>query len=171
MAKITQAASSFKSTKKAGGATTAAKKAAASLGGSTANSKAAAAASTNSKRAKKEVAPSSDGPEITVIDGVERRKLKVKNPKYTKHYNDIVADSLEGMDLLHADDQSKVDVILKLFDLTPEYGPAVGMTRLERWQRASNWGLDPPAEVYDILTTVEGESQAKYRESLFDGQL
>jgi hypothetical protein len=34
------------------------------------------------------------------------------------------------------------------------YGPAAGMTRLERWKRASNWGLDPPAEVgFDIVLT------------------
>lgn len=110
---------------------------------------------------------------------------------------------------VHCEDQSKVETILKMFDLSAEcvphvsvsrkradvpdhptlsrYGPAVGMTRLDRWKRAAAWGLEPPEEVclstscnltdpdatslqvYDILTTIEGEKENKYRESLFDG--
>jgi hypothetical protein len=30
---------------------------------------------------------------------------------------------------------------------TYEYGPCVGMTRLERWDRAASLGLNPPEEV------------------------
>ncbi len=34
-----------------------------------------------------------------------------------------------------------------MFDLSYEYGPCVGVTRLERWERALALGLNPPAEV------------------------
>lgn len=37
--------------------------------------------------------------------------------------------------------------ILRVFDLTEDYGPCVGMNRLERWERADALGLDPPAAV------------------------
>ena len=31
--------------------------------------------------------------------------------------------------------------------MTASYGPCVGMTRLQRWERAKKWGLNPPEEV------------------------
>lgn len=37
--------------------------------------------------------------------------------------------------------------ILRVFDMTSKYGPYVGITRLERWERAKKWGLQPPEEV------------------------
>lgn len=37
--------------------------------------------------------------------------------------------------------------ILSIFDMDYKYGPCVGMTRLQRWDRAHNMGLNPPAEV------------------------
>lgn len=41
--------------------------------------------------------------------------------------------------------------LLKQFDLSSKYGPCIGMTRLERWERAKKLELCPPQEVYDIL--------------------
>ena len=37
--------------------------------------------------------------------------------------------------------------ILRVFDLSSKYGPCVGITRLQRWERAKKWGLNPPEEV------------------------
>jgi hypothetical protein len=37
--------------------------------------------------------------------------------------------------------------ILRTFDMTSKYGPSVGITRLQRWERAKKWGLSPPDEV------------------------
>ncbi|KAK3084494.1 hypothetical protein FSP39_014372 [Pinctada imbricata] len=42
-------------------------------------------------------------------------------------------------------------VLLKQFDLTLEFGPCVGITRLERWERAEKHGLNPPPEVRDLV--------------------
>lgn len=42
---------------------------------------------------------------------------------------------------------TKIHEILRVFDLTAKYGPCAGMTRLERWNRAKRWGLDPPEDV------------------------
>ena len=41
--------------------------------------------------------------------------------------------------------------VLRRFDLASKYGPCVGITRMERWIRARDLGLDPPASVCDIL--------------------
>ena len=52
-----------------------------------------------------------------------------------------------------AEDESETYLkILKTFDMSTEYGPALGLTRLERWKRAEGFGLHPPADVHKILT-------------------
>ncbi|CAB4013234.1 DNA polymerase delta subunit 4 [Paramuricea clavata] len=59
-----------------------------------------------------------------------------------------------------ADQQQKVypaakDVhdlnIIRDFDLRCEYGPCIGISRLERWTRAQDYGLEPPAKVKKII--------------------
>lgn len=62
---------------------------------------------------------------------------------------------------VHIDHEDRVHQILRVFDLDPNYGPCMGMSRLERWQRAKDLDLDPPQEVYDILTTKQGVSEHK----------
>ncbi|KAJ9101861.1 hypothetical protein QFC21_003201 [Naganishia friedmannii] len=64
---------------------------------------------------------------------------------------------------------TKIHHVLRVFDLSPQYGPCVGLTRLARWERAQQWGLEPPVEIREILETVEGASEAGYRETVFDG--
>ncbi|XP_042641224.1 DNA polymerase delta subunit 4 isoform X2 [Tyto alba] len=41
--------------------------------------------------------------------------------------------------------------MLRRFDLTWEYGPCTGITRLQRWERAQALGLSPPGPVRDAL--------------------
>ena len=66
--------------------------------------------------------------------------------------------------IVHAKDQSPVHHILRIFDLyvscllwlvgwlcmftcrSYEYGPCIGVTRMERWERAAALGLNPPVE-------------------------
>jgi DNA polymerase delta subunit 4 len=49
--------------------------------------------------------------------------------------------------LVHGENESKFITILRTFDLRYEYGPCVGVSRLERWERAKAMGLNPPQEV------------------------
>lgn len=49
---------------------------------------------------------------------------------------------------------------LSKFDLTLKYGPCVGLTRIERWERAKNLGLEPPPRVYELLQRVSGDDIA-----------
>lgn len=52
--------------------------------------------------------------------------------------------------------EGRIARILRCFDLDPAYGPAMGLSRLERWERADELGLAPPAGVRAILMTKEG---------------
>lgn len=48
---------------------------------------------------------------------------------------------------VHGQDDNKFDTILRRFDMTTDYGPYVGITRLERWERAQKLGKKPSPEV------------------------
>jgi DNA polymerase delta subunit 4 len=41
--------------------------------------------------------------------------------------------------------------LLRAFDLNTKYGNALGLTRLERFERAEKLGLSPPKELGEIL--------------------
>ncbi|KAM4845113.1 DNA polymerase delta subunit 4 isoform 2-T2 [Thomomys bottae] len=41
--------------------------------------------------------------------------------------------------------------LLRQFDLAWQYGPCTGITRLQRWHRAEQLGLEPPPEVHQVL--------------------
>lgn len=41
--------------------------------------------------------------------------------------------------------------ILNRFDMNSKYGPCVGITRSERWDRANALGLNPPKNVKRLL--------------------
>ena len=95
MAKGTLLASA-KTTKK-GGASITAKKAA--IVGSTPATAATPAVSSHKKAKKSD--PSSDGADVVSYDkeGNLSRKLRPNDPKYTRHYKEVLRESLEGMDL------------------------------------------------------------------------
>jgi len=49
------------------------------------------------------------------------------------------------------DEQNNSESVLRQFDLDMKYGPSIGMTRLDRWERAKNWGKNPPLEIKELI--------------------
>jgi len=76
-----------------------------------------------------------------------------------------------GMKPLHSKNQTKVHEILRVFDLSYEYGPCVGVSRLERWERAQALGLNPPVEVHKILMTKQGSTEDQYKQNVLYDEL
>ncbi|KAG0048497.1 hypothetical protein BGZ83_006560 [Gryganskiella cystojenkinii] len=52
---------------------------------------------------------------------------------------------------IHQDDTSANEKVLRQFDLSSKYGPCLGLTRLERWERAAMLDLNPPKNVKELL--------------------
>jgi DNA polymerase delta subunit 4 len=50
------------------------------------------------------------------------------------------------------------DIILKKFDLDMAFGPCIQISRLERWERAHNLGLNPPQVIKDLIGEKDQES-------------
>lgn len=57
--------------------------------------------------------------------------------------------------IMWTDQYGENEDVLKQFDMNMVYGPCLGMTRLERWERAKALGLNPPN---DLLRILEGKN-------------
>ncbi|PHT78288.1 DNA polymerase delta subunit 4 [Capsicum annuum] len=71
-----------------------------------------------------------------------------------------------GSPNLQADDYDGKEELLRQFDTTKAYGPCLGLSRLDRWERAKNLGLNPPRDVEPIL-----RSSKVRNECLWDGRV
>ncbi|WVQ62952.1 uncharacterized protein L199_001101 [Kwoniella botswanensis] len=124
---------------------------------------------------QKEPLSSRDVSPVLVEDGLkEKEKAKRRLNVKAKEWKGIVGDAkiqMGGLEPIHAGPDTHNDIhhVLRVFDLTSSYGPCVGITRLQRWERAKKWGLNPPEEIRDILTTKEGEDDVRYRENVLYG--
>ncbi|KAF7302084.1 hypothetical protein MIND_00775100 [Mycena indigotica] len=99
-------------------------------------------------------------------DDDEPLDISPKQRRWQKHAKEV--KSKRGHDILvHAQAQTIFDDILRVFDLSYEYGPCVGISRLQRWERAQAMGLSPPIEVRDILKSKQGP---RYAESVLIDQ-
>ncbi|XP_078681193.1 DNA polymerase delta subunit 4-like [Branchiostoma floridae x Branchiostoma belcheri] len=56
--------------------------------------------------------------------------------------------------------QRQTDITrLKQFDLNPDFGPCIGITRLERWERAEKFGQTPPVDIRDLIVQHTGDEE------------
>lgn len=54
------------------------------------------------------------------------------------------------------------DEALKLFDLDTKYGPCIGLSRKQRWNRANRYGLAPPAKVRELLELLDANDERQH---------
>ena len=83
-----------------------------------------------------------------------RPSIDINDPRYDA----LWARTRETMGIypIHTEGMHRIELILRVFDLNPTYGPCMGLTRLERWDRAKALGHDPPDEIRHILCTRQG---------------
>jgi len=100
----------------------------------------------------------------------EKLDLQDKSGRWRKHYR-AVKVKMGSVEPIHSGNQTKVHHILRVFDLSYQYGPCIGVSRLERWERASALGLNPPNEVHEILLTKQGREQDELSNTVFYGEV
>ncbi|KAJ1030158.1 hypothetical protein NDA16_001070 [Ustilago loliicola] len=92
----------------------------------------------------------------------KREDLDVDNPRWDSVWRKTKKTiNVPPSKSVHIDHEDRIQQILRVFDLNPNYGPCMGMSRLERWQRAKDLDLDPPQEIHEILTTKQGVKEHK----------
>ncbi|KAK4083470.1 uncharacterized protein Triagg1_1132 [Trichoderma aggressivum f. europaeum] len=58
---------------------------------------------------------------------------------------------------VHQEDLDLGEKVLRYFDVSSQYGPCIGITRVKRWQRAERLGMKPPIEVLAVLLREENK--------------
>ncbi|RKF82047.1 DNA polymerase delta subunit 4 [Golovinomyces cichoracearum] len=59
----------------------------------------------------------------------------------------------------------------RLFDITSQYGPCIGISRSKRWARANRLRLSPPIEVLAILSKHQGSQNTDNNERAYVDEL
>ncbi|EJD48152.1 hypothetical protein AURDEDRAFT_113033 [Auricularia subglabra TFB-10046 SS5] len=111
--------------------------------------------------------PVVEEPKVTVVVGEE---LRLNDKRWAKPFQ-WARSKNEHLKPIHDKGQDKFDYILRVFDNSHEYGPCVGIPRLQRWERAQAMGLNPPPEIRDILLTRQGQAQDRLSQSCFHGEV
>ncbi|KAF9430959.1 hypothetical protein BGZ94_001303 [Podila epigama] len=62
-----------------------------------------------------------------------------------------VAVAISVLEGIHQEELGTMEKDLRQFDLASKYGPCTDLTRLERWERASLLGLNPPQDIKEAL--------------------
>lgn len=93
-----------------------------------------------------------------------------KAGRYHRYYKEV-REKMGYAHPIHGNGGNKIIQMLRFFDMSYEYGPCVGMTRLERWERAEALGLNPPPEVRQILSTKEGMEKEEYAQCVLFGEV
>ncbi|KAJ2986994.1 hypothetical protein NUW58_g4752 [Xylaria curta] len=85
----------------------------------------------------------------------ELRADKITDRQISRYWRNI--ESERRTRRLHQEDLTVAEKILRYWDVSSQYGPCVGVSRLKRWQRADRLGLNPPVEVLAVLMQEEAQ--------------
>ncbi|XP_034981516.2 DNA polymerase delta subunit 4 [Zootoca vivipara] len=85
-----------------------------------------------------------------ITDSFQVVKKRKRDSKETKKAQSLLHDTVTVQAVQDAAHPDQLET-LKQFDLSWQYGPCTGITRLQRWERAQLLGLNPPAMVRELL--------------------
>eukprot|EP01135_Chromosphaera_perkinsii_P001014 Nk52_evm28s156 gene=Nk52_evmTU28s156 len=99
----------------------------------------------------------------TAVEGVKKKKVDHNQEK------GLTSVDREAKAINKEERQRQEVALLKGFDLDPKYGPCIGISRLQRWDRAERSGLNPPKKVRSLIEA--NEKNPEYSENLWNGVL
>ncbi|XP_027338264.1 DNA polymerase delta subunit 4-like [Abrus precatorius] len=80
----------------------------------------------------------------------KQRKNGIDKPSKSKKKSQAVTE-------YHDNEYTEEEKILREFDMNVAYGPCIGLTRLERWERAHKFGLNPPQHIKILLESDKAQ--------------
>ncbi|KAI0853870.1 DNA polymerase delta, subunit 4-domain-containing protein [Daldinia vernicosa] len=90
----------------------------------------------------------------------EKSELELRAAKITIRQIDQYWRRLERERItkrVHQEGLTLAEKVLRYWDVSSQYGPCVGITRMKRWERANKLGLNPPLEVLAVLQKEESK--------------
>lgn len=104
-------------------------------------------------------------------DGKERtpeevKALKVTDAQIKRYWRE--RENERRAPRVHQGDLSVEEKVLRYWDMSSQYGPAIGIARMKRWVRANKLGLAPPIEVLAVLLKEEEKGNSKIERAHVD---
>ncbi|KAH8175563.1 DNA polymerase delta, subunit 4 domain-containing protein [Sarocladium implicatum] len=96
----------------------------------------------------------------------EVKAEKVSDAQIAKFWKSIEKERTAPR--VHQQDLSLSEKVLRYFDVSSQFGPCVGISRMKRWQRAERLGLNPPIEVFAVLLKEEKKGTKKIETAHID---
>uniref|UniRef100_A0A8C4N1X1 DNA polymerase delta subunit 4 n=1 Tax=Eptatretus burgeri TaxID=7764 RepID=A0A8C4N1X1_EPTBU len=85
--------------------------------------------------------------------------------------NRLITDTLPAVKTTESISKPSLDVqggvteselqVLHTFDLNYEFGPCLGISRMQRWDRAVHLGLTPPQHIHALLEYYPSDPQVQ----------
>lgn len=122
-------------------------------------------------------APLGKPPKEPIVQEIKPEPIEFPAPAPEEEDEDIDEDELRASKILqkqinaywaekerarktprvHQKDLSLREKILREFDMSSQYGPCIGISRLDRWKRARDMELGPPIEVLAVMVKAVEE--------------
>ncbi|EOO00459.1 putative dna polymerase delta protein [Phaeoacremonium minimum UCRPA7] len=96
-----------------------------------------------------------EAPAVPEKSEAEVKALKITDAQVKRYWNNLEAQRKAKR--VHQEDLTVSEKVLRYFDVSSQYGPCIGITRMKRWQRAEKLGLNPPIEVLAVLLKEEAK--------------
>jgi len=103
--------------------------------------------------------------DVTKSDA-ELKAAKMSDAAIQKYWRKVEAERMAKR--VHQEDLTLSEKVLRYFDVSSQYGPCIGTTRLRRWQRAQRLGLNPPIEVLAVLLKEEAKGNKSIERAHMD---
>ncbi|KAM7219767.1 DNA polymerase delta subunit 4 [Rhypophila decipiens] len=101
----------------------------------------------------------------------ELKAAKISDAAVRRYWQGIEASRrAKEVHKKHGEGLTVGEKVLRYFDVSSQYGPCIGITRLKRWKRAERLGLNPPIEVLAALIKeeerVDGQAERAHMDEL-----
>ncbi|CAI0649180.1 unnamed protein product [Colletotrichum noveboracense] len=94
------------------------------------------------------------------------RAEKISDAQINKYWKSIEAERIAPR--VHQKDVTLAEKVLRYFDVSSQYGPCIGLQRMQRWERADRLGLNPPIEVLAVLLKEEKKGTSNIERAHMD---
>lgn len=99
----------------------------------------------------------------------ELRAAEVSDAAVEKYWKGIEESRMaRDVHRKHTEGLTTGEKVLRYFDVSSQYGPCIGTTRLRRWQRAERLGLHPPIEALAVLLKEEAKKNENVQRAHLD---
>ncbi|KYK55296.1 DNA polymerase delta subunit 4 [Drechmeria coniospora] len=112
--------------------------------------------------------PDVEPEEVPVVlkSETELEAEKVSDAQVNSYWKSV--ESQRKAPQVHQEGLDVTERVLRYFDVSSQYGPCIGVSRIKRWHRAERLGLNPPIEVLAVLLRGEKEDGEKIETAHMD---